>query len=332
MFPTRRRGVGVDVYLPPWTAQVLRSVKRAYQELADLGELVMDDLSKPVRDGTSKEVQLRKEWLFVLASTPRGVGHREEVRGVAVSSDGQTVASASRDNTIGLWSVASGRAMSIIRGHRDGVWCVDFSPQGLQLVSGGGDHVVRIWDTKTLVATHEFTGHGSTVHDVKFSHAGDFIVSAGGFDHEVRVWSIGESKCLHQFGGHADAVVCLDIASDDQSIASGDYDGRVYIWDLATGQQRKSFQAHRGVVRDVAFFPGDANQLLTVGDDGLIRRWNLNRVDAPVQPERLQTGRKSTRGGLCSLEFAPDGKSFVVGGRDGRIHQVMLDDLSKLGR
>ena len=296
--------------------------QRAYRELADLGESITDDLNKSLQQPGSSEADLRARWLLSLAATPRGVGHREEIRGVAISADGDTVASASRDNIIGLWSVESGRAVSIIRGHSDGVWCVDFSPEVRQLASGGGDHVVRIWDTKDLAATHELFGHQSTVHDVKFSSDGTFVASAGGFDHSVRVWQLKSKECSHVFDDHQDAVVCLDISTDGKTIVSGDYDGDIYVWDLASGRLKRSFVAHRGVVRDVAFDPNDTHAILSVGDDGAVKRWEL---EGPGSVHVYA----NAYGGLCCVAFAPDKNSFVVGGRDGKIRSFPLRDANR---
>ncbi len=292
--------------------------QRAYHELAILGESATNDLNKSLRSPGSSESDLRTRSLLTLAATPRGIGHREEVRGIAISADGETVASASRDNMIGLWSVSSGRAISVIKGHSDGVWCVDFSRKGTRLASGGGDHIVRIWDTKTLAATHEFIGHESTIHDVRFSSDDSFVASAGGFDRTVRVWSIESKTCTHVFDQHADAVVCLDISPDDRTIISGDYDGSIYVWDLKRGELTNSFPAHRGVIREIAFVPGRSSHFVSVGDDGVAKLWDL----AETSTSQVLT---KTRSGICSIAFAPDEQSFVVGERDGQVSRVRID-------
>ncbi len=67
------------------------------------------------------------------------------IYGVAFSPDGQTVASASTDDTIKLWDVASGQALRRFSGHRDGVLAVAFSPDGKTLIPASDDGTMKLW-------------------------------------------------------------------------------------------------------------------------------------------------------------------------------------------
>ena len=79
-------------------------------------------------------------------------GHTAEVRCVAISSDGKTLASGGADNTIRFWDVASGKEQATLKKAADyGVDSVAFSPDpdGKKLASGSGGNRIQLWDVGT---------------------------------------------------------------------------------------------------------------------------------------------------------------------------------------
>ena len=71
--------------------------------------------------------------------------HAGGVDALAVSPDGQWLASGGRDRMIRLWQLDSGREMAAAPAHDKPVLALDFHPRRALLVSGGGDNLVKLW-------------------------------------------------------------------------------------------------------------------------------------------------------------------------------------------
>lgn len=76
-------------------------------------------------------------------------GHSSGVFSVAFSSNGQTLASGSSDNTIKLWDVRKGNLLQTLTDHTDWVKSVAFSLDGQTLASGSGDKTIKLWQVKS---------------------------------------------------------------------------------------------------------------------------------------------------------------------------------------
>jgi hypothetical protein len=117
-------------------------------------------------------------------------GHRDGVRGLALSYDDRLLASAGLDGRVMVWQLPEGLRIRTLEGHRDGVRAVAFSPDGRYLVSAGRDGLLILWDVAT--------GRQEKVLELAvplwcaaFSPNGQYLV-AGGNDGSLRLWRIDQ--------------------------------------------------------------------------------------------------------------------------------------------
>jgi len=110
---------------------------------------------------------------------------------VAISPDGQIIASGGSEQPIMLWNSDRGKLVRTLTEHSGKVYSVTFSPNGKLLASGGDDNTLRIWNYQTgeLLQTLE---HLSPVYCVTFSPDGQTLVS-GSVDSTIKVWRIHDS-------------------------------------------------------------------------------------------------------------------------------------------
>jgi len=74
------------------------------------------------------------------------IGHTSEILNASFSPDGQSVVTASRDNTAGVWDAQSGAVLAVLSGHTDAVVSASFSANGRRVVTASWDKMAGIWD------------------------------------------------------------------------------------------------------------------------------------------------------------------------------------------
>lgn len=72
-------------------------------------------------------------------------GHVGAVYQCCFSADSRLLVSSSKDTTLKVWDVRTGKLAMDLPGHLDEVYAVDWSPDGERVGSGGKDKAVRIW-------------------------------------------------------------------------------------------------------------------------------------------------------------------------------------------
>jgi S1-C subfamily serine protease len=175
---------------------------------ADSFPLVAHDRSRPCWDATfSPDSRFlltagADGKLFVWQIEDRPVGysrmqaHNDDVRAVAFSPHGTTIASAGNDGSIRVWSTwrveDDWRLAKKITGHDGPVTSLDYAPDGRFLVSGGADKTVRIWDPVRGQAVQTYNGHTDGVTSVQFLPGGQIVASASA-DKTVRFWRVPRS-------------------------------------------------------------------------------------------------------------------------------------------
>lgn len=78
--------------------------------------------------------------------------------------------------------------------------------------------------------------------------------------------------------GHRDGVYCMARHMGDlKLVASGSADGEARVWNLATRKCIWKADAHsKAWVKGVGFVPQSQSQFITVGDDKLVKLWDMS--------------------------------------------------------
>lgn len=196
--------------------------------------------------------------------------HRDWIYSVAVSPNGRTVMTGSRDNTVRVWNAATGEEVSRLRGHSDSVLATAYSPDGKLAVSGDRQGMLRFWDTASGRELRNVEAHPNAVLAVAFSPDGR-LVASGSDDESVRLWEVASGGAHRVLGEKLGEVRSLAFSPDGASLTAAT--GRaVRVWEVGSGRQVGSFEGHADTVLSVAYSP-DGRTIASASLDMTVRLW-----------------------------------------------------------
>jgi RNA polymerase sigma factor (sigma-70 family) len=272
---------------------------------------------------------------------------------LAVSRTGNLLAVAGEDRLIRLWDATTGKALGILCGHNNAVYSLVFAHDGKRLFSGdvaatvrwsrpgeviaeslaGFAGTVRVWDTlqRELIGTLSLPWHN--VHSLVLSPDGKTLaVACQAINqpiHPICVWDAATlQQRVHIADGHIGAVLALAFSNDGKTLASAGSDGRVQLWNAASGQLVRKLswgETSASPVQALAFSPLDGtliggcrNARLCAWDPDTGRLlWS--REAHPSNNRGRKYAEIESFHGTTALAFSPDGTSLVSGGSDERL-------------
>jgi WD40 repeat protein len=273
------------------------------------------DGTRLVSAGEDKTARLWDAATGALLATCQG--HTSKILGVAFRPDGARLATTSADGTVRQWDTATGHEVEAPYDRHSGdVAAAVYSPDGQWIASAGTDRTIRVWQANDRQEVAVLHGHAADVSGVVFAGDGRRLASLSRttdfqvYD-TVRLWELDHGSTLPVLRSHTSFVYPVAISPDGHWIASGGWDGRVHLWDAATGEPCKILP-HQWHVYGLAFGP-DGTWLVTGTDaDNRLRIW-----DVPIGRLRKEIP-VSAGGNIRSVTVSPDGSRVAATVFDAR--------------
>jgi WD40 repeat protein len=242
-----------------------------------------------------------------------------EVKSLAFSPDGRTLAAVTVEGKATVWDVQS---RSLRRGPFDtealGGGSLSISADGTLLATAGGvtpqvtprEFGVRLWD----LATGESVGtiaEGVGAGGIAFSPAGSTLAIVHLLGGAVEIWDVAEgSRIMTLPLDRPSEFLAIAFSPDGRALATGGFDEIVRVWDVRTGELVRVLDQGRALARTLDFSP-DGRVLAVSGWEPVASLWDV-ATGARIGPT-LSAGN-----GRAEIDLSPDGLWLLLTHADGR--------------
>lgn len=270
---------------------------------------------------------------------------------LAVSADGEFVASGGLDGQIKIWEAADVHRMErSYSGLAGDMAALAFSANDRFLISAGITGAVTIRDRQTddvriiahtgPVETFAISPDQSTiamagsdgliklasidlhprpppvhldrVYVVAVDAAGK-IAASGDREGAVRLWDVASGKSTGELVRRGPVVRSVAFSPDGSRVVVGDNSGKVRVFDSVFGKELAAWAAHGTAVWGIAFFP-DGGRFATAGyDDATVCIWDF------AARTRLRSFKTRSDRAWC-VAVSPDGRLVAAGGSKGELN------------
>lgn len=218
----------------------------------------------------------------------------------------QNVLSVGLGSCVYLWSACTSQVTRLcdLSSDNNAVTSVAWSERG-HLVAVGTHHgYVTVWDVAVNKQVNKLQGHSARVGALAWN--GD-VLSSGSRDRLIlqRDTRTPPSVVERRLVGHRQEVCGLKWSPDNQYLASGGNDNRLYVWNMQSVSPVQTYTDHLAAVKAIAWSPHHHGLLASGGGtaDRCIRFWNT-LTGQPMQC--VDTGSQ-----VCNLAWSKHSSELV---------------------
>jgi RNA polymerase sigma factor (sigma-70 family) len=233
------------------------------------------------------------------------------------TADGKRLISLNQQK-IRTWEVATGKMLQQMAGPPGRFGRTALSSDGTVFAVSSEDGTIQLWDLTQRELRHTLRGHVGAIYNLAFAPDGKTLASSGTEkDRTVRLWDTASGQELHRLPGARGWVQPVVFAPDGKTLATAGQDGKIHLWEAATGAERSMFRVPGQSdtagpwVMSLAFAP-DGKTLATSGNEHSVRFWDLATGKEVTSPGGHQDA-------ISSVAFSPDGRHLVTTGNDRTI-------------
>ncbi|ODV98089.1 hypothetical protein PACTADRAFT_47910, partial [Pachysolen tannophilus NRRL Y-2460] len=199
-----------------------------------------------------------------------------------------------------LWNASSGVVEKLCDlGENDSVTSISWIGSGSHVAVGTNTGLVEIWDAASCKRTRAMTGHSSRVSSASWN---EHILSSGSRDRSILHRDVREPQhFMTRLEAHKQEVCGLKWNVEENKLASGGNDNKLYVWEGLNDKPLYKFNDHNAAVKAISWSPHARGILASGGgtQDRHIKIWNtisgtkLNDIDTGSQVCNLAWSKNS---------------------------------------
>ena len=173
-----------------------------------------------------------------------------------------------------VWDARSARPLKSVKGHSAPLRSVGFSPDGKRLITSGQDRKLTVWETATWTVVRSLPEQPQPILSSVISPDGKLLATTSESAPEpVQLWDLSTATALRVMK-RARAARRIAFAPDGATLAVGQIDGNISLFDPATGHLLAASRGHEGPIFGLGISP-DGKLLATASGDGTVKLWDL---------------------------------------------------------
>lgn len=189
------------------------------------------------------------------------------------------------------------------------VKCATFHPKSNLLIVGFTNGEFRLYDLPDFNMIQQLSMGQNAVNTVNINRTGEWLAFGSSQLGQLLVYEWQSESYILKQQGHFDSMNALCYSPDGSRIVTASDDGKIKIWDVASGFCLMTFQEHTSSVTAVQFAK-KGQVLFSSSLDGTIRAWDLIRF------RNFRTFTATERVQFNSLAVDPSGEIVVAGSQD----------------
>jgi WD40 repeat protein len=256
-------------------------------------------------------------------------GHKQYVRALAWSRDGEYLVSGSWDGgkakgpSVKIWNLKDGtNAVDVATGD-EMVHAVALSPDGKLLATGGREKILRIWDFPGAKLRFAIDAHPRDINAVAFSPDSKVVASCG-YSSATKLWDAESGKPLAVIPNPPGQAHWNDVAfsPDGKYLAMSGAGLRVI--EVAGGKELFNVRSDAVQTTSLCWSP-DGKIIATGGMDSVIKFWDA------ATGKQLGAAAGHTKP-IQVVRFSPDGRWLASGAQNDptiRLWPVVKTDVAQ---